>query len=419
MTASPRTDHSLRRRAVATYFLTAALSSTAYIAAFTVAALAAPELSGTDATSGWPNAIAIAGTAAAATLLSMIMVRRGRRFGIIVGVAIGLAGGVGSLLSVVVGSLPLLLVAAVAIGFANAAIQLSRYAAADLFPPDERAGAIGTVVWGSTVGAVLGPNLIAPAADLGAGLGLEPLAAAFAVPVVFLVLAVAVAALGPRPPTAATPAEEPAAGVVAHVPVRTLLLRLLSQPTTRAAIVTLICAQLVMVLIMTMTPIHLRGGGHDLGTIGLVISSHTFGMFALSPLSGRAADRFGAPSMIVVGFAVLAAAGLLAAGDPSSGGLMAFPLFLLGVGWNLCFVAGSSLLASGASYAERARAQGGVDSTVWTAGALASVSSGVILDAAGFTILALIGGGLAILLALVMLARRPALRTTVHAADAP
>ncbi|HEX2142550.1 MAG TPA: MFS transporter, partial [Candidatus Limnocylindria bacterium] len=217
-----------------------------------------------------------------------------------------------------------------------------------------------------------------------------------------------------RAPRTPAPSTTEVAGAVAHVPVRRLLAQVIAQPAGRSAVATLVSAQLVMILIMTMTPIHLRGGGHDLGTVGMVISAHTFGMFALSPLSGRAADRFGAPAVIVGGFGVLAAAGLLAAADPSSGRLMALPLFLLGVGWNLCFVAGSSLLASGAAYAERARVQGGVDSTVWTAGALSSIASGVILDLAGFRTLAIVGSVIAVVLAGAMVVGRGALERAVE-----
>ena len=136
-----------RSRALATYFAAAALTSVAYIATFTVATLAAPGMTGSAGSSGWPSAVAVAGTALAASLLSSVMARRGRRAGLVLGLTVAVAGGALAVGAVVAHSLPLLLVASAAVGFGNAAMNLSRYAAADLFPVDRRAGALGFVVW--------------------------------------------------------------------------------------------------------------------------------------------------------------------------------------------------------------------------------------------------------------------------------
>ena len=160
-------------------------------------------------------------------------------------------------------------------------------------------------------------------------------------------------------------------------------------------------SQLVMTLIMTMTPYHLHAGGHGLETVGLVISAHTFGMFAFSPLSGRLTDRFGANAMVLAGFSVLAASGLISA-LPIAGVTLAIPMFLLGVGWNLGFVAGSSLLASEAPLGDRARLQGASDALVWATAAAASFSSGYVVATASFAFLAIIGTGVAMLLGVVV-----------------
>ena len=158
-----------------------------------------------------------------------------------------------------------------------------------------------------------------------------------------------------------------------------------------------------MILIMTMTPYHLHEHGHGLGTVGFVISAHAFGMFAFSPLSGRLTDRYGAEPMVTAGFAVLALAGVLAAVTPDTGGnALAIPLFLLGIGWNLNFVSGSSLLASEATAGSGARLQGASDAVVWTAAAVASASSGFVVVAVGYAFLAVIGAGLAVVLAVAI-----------------
>ena len=126
-----------------------------------------------------------------------------------------------------------------------------------------------------------------------------------------------------------------------------------------AALVALVAGQTVMVLIMTMTPVHMTTHGHHVETVGFVISGHTFGMFALAPLSGRMTERFGTGRVIAAGLAVLIGASLLSAIAPPEGGVLLFlALFLLGYGWNLGFVAGSTMLTQGVDVADRTRLQG-------------------------------------------------------------
>jgi MFS family permease len=187
----------------------------------------------------------------------------------------------------------------------------------------------------------------------------------------------------------------------------------LARPTALVALVTLVTGQVVMVLIMTMTPIHLADHGHGLTTVGFVLSAHTFGMFALSPISGRLTDRFGSPTVIGAGLATLAVAGFLAAFAPPDGGvLLTLALFLLGYGWNLGFVAGSTLLTRGLPLAERTRVQGVADGLVWSSAAIASLLSGVIVAGASYTTLGLLGVVLLVPPALLLATRRSAMVPT-------
>ncbi|MDQ3345857.1 MAG: MFS transporter, partial [Chloroflexota bacterium] len=180
-------------------------------------------------------------------------------------------------------------------------------------------------------------------------------------------------------------------------------------PTVLVALVALAAGQVVMTLIMTMTPLHLTDHGHGLETVGFVLSAHTFGMFALSPISGRLTDRFGSPRIIGAGLVTLAIAAFIAAGAPPDGGpLLTLALFLLGYGWNLGFVAGSSMLTAGLTLGERTRVQGLGDGMIWTSAAVASLSSGLIVAGASYTALGLLGVGLLIPPAVVLLAQRRA-----------
>jgi MFS family permease len=399
----------LRRRMVWTLFAISALGSTGYIASITVGTLVAAEIRGDATLGGVPTAAATIGTATAAGLLSGLMLRVGRRPGLIAGLVVGVIGAVVAVGAVLAGSIALLLVGSVLTGFANGVGNLGRYVAADLVPPSRRASAIGTVVWGATIGAVSGPNLVAPAGAVATAVGLPELAGAYLVTVGFIGLAsiLAFVLLRPEPYALADPsalAQRSDAGQAPSIGT------LLGHPNVLVALVTLVAGQVVMVLIMTMTPIHLIDHGHSLTTVGFVLSAHTFGMFALSPISGRLTDRFGSPPVIGAGLAVLALAALLAALAPPDGGLLlTLALFLLGYGWNLGFVAGSSMLTGGLALAERTRVQGIADGLIWSSAALASLSSGVVVAGASYTALGFLGVALLVVPGMLLVGRRSSL----------
>jgi MFS family permease len=408
-TIPPAEMERLRRRTLWTLFAVAALGSTGYIAAVTVGTIVAAELAGGPALGGLPTATTTIGTTVAAAVIAMLMLRFGRRNGVLIGLIVGVVGGVTVLASVLAASIPLLLIGSAFTGFANGTGNLGRYIAADLVPPGKRASAIGTVVWGSTIGAVGGPNLVAPAGDIARSLGLPELAGAYALTVGFLGLAWLLAAVMLRPePYALADPSALAARLESDGPAPSLG-RLLAHPSVFVALVTLVVSQVVMVLIMTMTPLHLIDHGHGLATVGFVLSAHTFGMFALSPISGRLTDRFGSPRVIAAGLATLATAALLAAVAPPDGGvLLTLALFLLGYGWNLGFVAGSSMLTGGLALAERTRVQGVADSLIWGTAAISSLSSGVIVAGASYTALGFLGIALVAVPGVFLLRRRAA-----------
>lgn len=406
----------LRRRTVWALVASVALGSTGHIAAATVAPIVSRELAGSTEWSGAPGAAVVFGAALGAVALAWLMVRRGRRMGLATGYAIGVGGALMGTAGIVAGSLPILLAGTLLVGFGNASNQLSRYAAADLYPAARRASAIGVVVWGATIGAVVGPNLAAPAGAIAEGLGLPVLAGAYLVPILFVGAAAIVCfvALRPDPFDLADDAVRESAGEP-H-PIRVSMATLLARPNVPVAMVALVAGQVVMVLIMTMTPLHMADHGHDLAAVGIVISGHTFGMFGLSPISGRLSDRYGSVPIIALGLVVTAAAAFLAAVAPPDGGAILFvALFLLGYGWNLGFVAGSALLTTGLTLEERTRLQGVTEALIWSSAAAASLGSGVVVAAAGYATLGLLGVAMVAGPIVLVLARRSA----VSAAQAP
>jgi MFS family permease len=408
---SPSELERLRRRTVATLVAGVALGSTGHIAAVTVATIVAAHIEGeTTALSGAPSATVVLGSAAGAVALSWLMVRRGRRFGLAAGYVTGVLGAIVATIAVIILSLPLLLIGTVLIGFGNSSNQLSRYVAADLATPDRRASAIGLVVWGATIGAVAGPNLAAPAGRIALALGLPELTGPYLVPIVFVGAAAILSFTLLRPdPYALADDSSRHDGADGQRSVAVSVASVLSRPNVPVAMIALVAGQVVMVLIMTMTPLHMKAHGHDLASVGLVISGHTFGMFGLSPLSGRLTDRFGSVPVILTGLGVVAVSSVMAAAAPPNGGALLFlALFLLGYGWNLGYVAGSALLTTGLSLAERTRVQGLTDGLIWSSAAIASLGSGVVLAYAGFAMLGLLGAALVVVPMLLVIARRSA-----------
>jgi MFS family permease len=413
--AAARADlDGLRRRTVRVLVLGVALGSTGHLAAITVATVVAEDLSGSNALAGTPAAAVVLGAALGATALAWLMSIRGRRVGLTVGYALGVCGALIAVAAIVAGHLPGLLVGSLLIGCGNSSNQLSRYAAADLFGPARRASAIGTVVAASTVGAVVGPNLVAPSRSLATALGLPNLAGPYLMPVIFVGLASLLSFVFLRPDPMELADASAAAGSDGRASDPVLLV--IRRPSVLAALIALVIGQFVMVLIMTMTPLHMTTHGHDLGAVGIVISAHTFGMFALAPISGRLTDHFGSVPVVFAGTAVLLVSALLSAITPmDSQAILLLALFLLGWGWNLGFVAGSAMLTGGISVAERTRVQGLADGLIWGTAAIASLGSGAILGVAGFAALGYVSAVLVLLPVVVLVVWRRQIPTHVSA----
>lgn len=392
---------SVRNRLTAVLFGGAALGATGYIAAATVSALAVEEITGNSTLAGLPGALAISGSALGTSILTLKVAERGRRPGLVAGYLLGAVGAAIAASAVIAGSLWLLLAGMVALGLGHASNQLARYAGAEMHPPERRGSAVSIIVWAGTIGSVLGPILLEPGGNLTSSRGYSELAGGYVVTVVFLAAAALLYVLALRPDPTSIGFDGP---VLAGKP---SLAGAFGRPHVRVALAALISGQVVMVLIMLATPLHIRHHGADLGTVGLVMSAHTLGMFAFSPLTGRLADRVGRHRTIGMGLVVLALSAVIAAAAPAdSTALLVVGLFLLGVGWNLGFVAGSALLTVDLAPQVRARVQGRADSITWLASATASIVSGVLFEWTDYRLLAVVGLVLLIVPSLVLVRHR-------------
>jgi len=376
----PESLDQTRSRLIGTLFAGNAMSSTAYIGVVTVSS---QQVTGSASLSGIPNTMGTIGSAAGAATLSALSFKIGRRRTFTIGFALAMVGSLLAAASVGIGSLPVLLIAMAVLGFGRSVSQLARFAAGDLRQPERRASAISLIVWASTIGAVAGPLLLGPTSTMASLAGFDQLIGPIMVGVIGFALAAALMFTGlrPEPLTLSVALESEHSGESSR------LREILAIPTVRLAIIALMTSQFVMVLIMTMTPIHIRGNDGDLGTVGIVMMAHTLGMFAIAPITGRLIDSHGPRRIIMVAVAVLVVASLIAIAAPTANtAVLVVGLFLLGVGWNFGFVAASTELQTGLPMADRLKIQGIADSVTWISGGLGAAISGVIVGVSSYVV---------------------------------
>jgi MFS family permease len=401
------------RRITGTLFVTQSMASAALIAQVTIGAIASAQLGGSIALAGLPTTVVLIGAAAAAYPAGRFMQRFGRRPGLALGFLFGMIGMLLDAVALIIGSFALFIVGLILIGFARGVTDQSRYAAADAVTITKRARAISVVVFAGTVGAIGGPLLVGPLGRVAVGLNLPELAGPLLGSAALFLLGGALIVLFLRPDPrqiALAMSRDAAAAHPTVVPeAARSVAAVLRQPAAVTALIAMVLGQAVMVLVMSVTSVHMDLNGHSLDAISLVIGAHTLGMFGLSMVTGSIADRFGRPQTIVIG-ALLLIAGSLIAPLSLQTVWLALGLFLVGVGWNLCYIAGSSLLADSIMPSERGRVQGASDLLVNLGSAAGSLSSGVILAATGYTVLCILAALFSLVPLAVALTRMRAVR---------
>lgn len=397
MTASPGTDRStaapglaevarLRRRTSGVLIASQMLGGLGVPISIALAPVLAAEVSGTEALSGLASTAAVIGTALVSLPLAALMTARGRRPGLVLGYLIGAAGAGLVVLAATVKSFPLLMLGMAAFGAASSANLQARFAAADLAAPDRRARSISVVVWASTLGAVLGPNLSAPASRSFAGTSIPETAGPFvwAAAVFLLTAALIGILLRPDPLLTARALAAPEEQTREGRSLRAGFAAVKASPRARLALLTVAVSHTTMVSIMVMTPMDLGHHGAGLELVGLVISGHIAGMFAFSPLMGWLADRLGRLSGIGLAAGLLSVAALLAGTAGPHHGQSAAGLFLLGLGWSAGMVSGSALLTDSVPQPARAAVQGLSDLTMNTAAGVGGAAAGLVMAHAGY-----------------------------------
>jgi MFS family permease len=388
---------SLQRRTMRVLVVAQLLGALGLAAGGTAGALLAAHLSGSAAAAGLPLSLLVLGSGVGAVAVARVMRDHGRRAGLAAAYLAGTAGAALTVAAAGWGSWPLLLAGSLLLGGGNTAVMLARYAAADL--SSHRARSISTVVTAASVGAVAGPNLLGPAGPLAQAVGLPGPTGLYllAIPAFLGAALVLMAFLRPDPlqvaRATALSAEQPAAGG------RRELAVLLGDRHIRLALLVLAIANLAMVGVMAVAPVHLHDHGAGMGTIGLVIGGHIAAMYLPSPLTGWLADTVGARVVAAVGALLLLGAGTVAAVAGSGRVGVVVALLLLGVGWNAGLIGGSALLRDApVSPSLRTRAEGLGELGMGAAAAAGGSGAGLLLAGGGFGLLGLVAAAPCLLL---------------------
>ena len=380
----------LQRRTLRTLAMGQVIGAAALASAVTVGAFVIQGILGKNTPwAGVATASVTIGTALMSQLLSRLMLRRGRRVGLELGYALAVVGGVVAAVGAQLETLYIFVPGLFIYGSGQASNLLARYAATDLAVPEERSRAMSRIVFASTFGAVAGPILVGPAEHFGEQwFGLHKYTGPWLFSSAFLLVAMLNTAVRLRPDPLI------AAGGLRqkniNQPDKSLLgvARVIAlRPSARLAVLAMVIAQVTMVSVMAMTPVHLKLHGHE-GVSQYVVSLHIAGMYAFSPLVGQLSDRRGRLPAILIGAGLLVLATVMAAlsGDVEQ---LLFPsLWLLGLGWNFGLIGGSSLLIDSVPASERVAVQGVADLSMSACGGLAGFASGFIRRAVGFHLLA-------------------------------
>lgn len=413
----------LQRRTLAVVVASQILGGAGLAAGVTVGALLAQDMLGDDSLSGLPVALFTLGSALAALVIGRITQRSGRRLGLGLGFAVGGIGAAGVVIAAVGDNITLLLIALFIYGAGTASNLQARYAGADLALPMRRGTAVSIAMVATTVGAVAGPNVVEPMGRFAEGLGIPALAGPFLLagaaylaaggvlfallrPDPFLV-AQELAAQDVAAQASAALAAKPDPVVGAELSATTTMTPAKPAKVGSGVLVgatTMVLTQLAMVAIMTMTPVHMRAHGYDLGEVGLVIGIHIGAMYLPSLVTGVLVDKVGRVPMAVAAAATLMLAGITAAFAPmDSLGMLILALALLGLGWNFGLIAGTALVVDGTVPSNRARIQGSIDVLIALSGASGGALSGMVMAGMSFAALSLIGGALSLLLIPMML----------------
>ncbi|OCX61499.1 MFS transporter [Lysinibacillus sp. AR18-8] len=408
---SPEKLKNLYRRVLIVVSLSQIFGGAGLAAGITVGALLAQQMLGTDAYAGVPSALFTLGSAGAAFIVGKLSQRYGRRIGLSTGFIVGGLGAIGVVLATLMNSIVLLFASLLIYGAGTATNLQARYAGTDLANNKQRATAISTTMLMTTFGAVLGPNLVEWMGKVALSIGIPALAGPFLLSALAFIMAGLVLFTMLRPDPL-----EIAKAIEAHKQKMNKENQTPSMPISSnkrglaVGATVMVLTQIVMVAIMTMTPVHMKHHGHGLAEVGIVIGFHVGAMYLPSLFTGILVDKIGRTAMSIASGITLLLAGVVAAFAPSdSMVLLIAALSLLGLGWNFGLISGTAQIVDATEPSTRAKTQGKMDVFVALAGASGGALSGMVVANSSYAVLSLAGGLLSlVLIPVVIWSRRAA-----------
>ena len=377
----------LQKRTVRTLALGQILGGFGLGSTLSIGALLAADLSGTVAWSGAAATFSTLGAAVWAIPLARLAFARGRRIALALGAALAISGAALVIVAAEIRFFPLLLISLFLLGSGSATGLQARFAATDIPTGKKVAKDLSLVVWATTIGAVTGPNLFGPGEVVGRFLGLPELTGPFVFTIAAQLLATTVFWFGLRPDPLLV-AKQIAADSLSSKPKVSLasaFSTLKKYPVAAYAMTSIALSHMVMVAVMSMTPVHVTSHGGSLTVVGFVISLHILGMYAFAPLFGILSDKIGPVKTVLTGQLIFVAALLIAGLGSEQQHLVTIGLFLLGLGWSAATVSGSALLAVSVPLDQKTNVQGLSDSLMNLSGAFGGAISGTLVTLFLFT----------------------------------
>lgn len=415
---SPEAQKKLYKRTLFIVVMSQIFGGAGLAAGITVGALLAKDMLGIESVAGLPSALFTLGSALTAFIVGQVSQRYGRRYGLSFGFFTGSIGAIGVIVAANLNSIVLLFIALFVYGAGTSTNLQARYAGTDLANDKQRATATSIAMVATTFGAVAGPNLVTPMGKVAEALHMPALVGPFILAAVAYSLAGFTLFLFLRP--------DPLL-VAKAVATERQKIQEKSQDVTNLAqqninnrigvfvgALVLVLSHVIMVAIMTMTPLHMQGHGSSLNAIGIVIGMHVASMYLPSLGTGLLVDKVGRTFVVIASGVTLASAGLLAAFAPGDSLFwLTIALMLLGLGWNFGLISGTAIIIDSTTIHNRAKTQGSVDVSVALGGSFGSLISGVVVAYSSYAYLGLIGTYLALLLVPVVLWVRYKQRTKV------
>lgn len=376
--AVPMPQATSRRRVLTALMIAQIMAGLAHGVTFSMGAILSADMAG-EAWGGAASTVTTIGAALWAMPLAAIVNRRGRRASLSTGLALGSVGALSALFAAQSGIYLFLLLGFFLLGAAVAMNLQARFAAADVADVRHKGRDISLVVWSTTIGAILGPNLFEPTERLGAALGLASFSGAYLVCIAAQWVAILVLQmmLRPEPAPVASTGKKPKVQLREH-------------PVVASAIITNAFSHFAMIAIMSMTAVHMHGHGASMTLIGLTISFHVGGMYGLAPVFGWLSDKWGSRATMLLGLGGTFVAAALLVPWSENETVVVGALLLLGLGWSATLVGSSAVVAKAAPPEQKAGLQGRSDLTMNLTGALGGVISGPVVSVWGMPVMAVL-----------------------------